>query len=168
LQRRTVRALATWILYRGGYDLGKFYALEEFYYQDLDGYYNALVTHPHHNYYEGRNTADITPWQVYFVKGMAAVFESVAHDVRARSVQGNDASEGFLRKLGRRARIVLGLFSRQDEISAKDVASILGLSERQVRNLLNEWTAAGWKSAIARVSLALTVWQRNIDRLSAK
>jgi transposase len=39
---------------------------------------------------------------------------------------------------------VLGLFSRQDEISAKDVANIFGLSERQVRNLLNEWTAAGW------------------------
>jgi Fic family protein len=75
---RTARALATWILYRGGYDLGRFYALEEFYYLDLDGYYNALVTYPHHNYYEGRNTADITPWLVYFINGMATVFETVA------------------------------------------------------------------------------------------
>jgi hypothetical protein len=37
-----------------------------------------------------------------------------------------------------RARIVLGLFSRQDEINAGDAAGVLGLSERQVRNLLNE------------------------------
>jgi len=141
---RTARALATWILYRGGYDLGKFYALEEFYCQDLDGYYNALVTHPHHNYYEGRNTADITPWLAYFVKGMAAVFESVASEVHERAVQGDETSEAFLRKLDRRARIVLGLFSRQDEISANDVSSVLGLSDRQVRNLLNEWVSAGW------------------------
>ena len=28
---RTGRMLTTWILYRTGYDLGKFYALEEFY-----------------------------------------------------------------------------------------------------------------------------------------
>jgi Fic family protein len=83
---RTARALATWILYRGGYDLGRFYALEEFYAQDLQGYYEALVTHPHHNYYEGRNAADITPWLAYFLDGMAAVFEAVAGEVRERVV----------------------------------------------------------------------------------
>lgn len=141
---RTARALATWILYRGGYDLGKFYALEEFYSQDLEGYYDALVTHPHHNYYEGRNTAEITPWLAYFLKGMSAVFESVAREVRERAVHSNGTSEAFLRNLDRRGRIVLGLFSRQDEISAKDVAQVLGLSDRQVRNLLTEWVATGW------------------------
>jgi Fic family protein len=35
---RTGRALATWILYRGGCDLGRFSALEEFYSSDLQGY----------------------------------------------------------------------------------------------------------------------------------
>jgi Fic family protein len=38
---RTARGLTTWILYRGGYDLGKFYALEEFYARDLERYYAA-------------------------------------------------------------------------------------------------------------------------------
>ena len=52
-------------------DLGRFYALEEFYAQDLEGYYSALVTHPHHNYYEGRNEAEITPWLSYFLRGIA-------------------------------------------------------------------------------------------------
>jgi Fic family protein len=102
---RTARALATWILYRGGYDLGKFYALEEFYYQDLDGYYNALVPHPHHNYYDGRQTADITPWLAYFVKSMATVFEGVAREVSERALQeGEETGQTFLRKLDRRAR----------------------------------------------------------------
>lgn len=57
---RTGRLLTTWILHQSGYDLGKFYALEEFYVEDLPGYYQALVTHPHHNYYSGCNEAVIS------------------------------------------------------------------------------------------------------------
>jgi Fic family protein len=141
---RTARALATWILCRGGYDLGRFYALEEFYVQDLAGYYDALVTHPHHNYYGGRAAADITPWLAYFLKGMAAVFASVAGEVRSRAVEADPQAEVLLRRLDRRGRMVLGLFERQDEISANDAAHILGLSHRQVRDLLTGWVDAGW------------------------
>jgi len=171
---RMARALATWILYRGGYDLGKFYALEEFYYQDLDGYYNALVTHPHHNHYEGRQTADITPWLAYFVKSMATVFEGVAREVSERALQGGEETgQTFLRKLDRRARTVLGLFSRQDEITTNDAARILGLSERQVRNLLNEWVAAGWlevsnSSRKARAYRLKAEYRQFIGNLSEK
>lgn len=170
---RTARALATWILYRSGYDLGKFYALEEFYFQDLEGYYAALVTHPHHNYYEGRDQADITPWLAYFLKGMASVFDSVAHEVRERALSGDEQSEAFLRKLDRRARIVLGLFSRQDQISASDVASVLGLSERQVRNLLKEWVEAGWlevsdRSRKSRAYHLSAEYRQFVGNLSAK
>ena len=170
---RTARALATWILYRGGYDLGRFYALEEFYALDLQGYYDALVTHPHHNYYEGRNEADITSWLAYFVKGMATVFETVAREVREKSVKPDVASEALLRKLDRRARIVLGLFARQDAINANDVARVLGLSPRQGRDLLIEWVSAGWlevadasrKSRAYRLS---AIYRRFIGSLSAE
>jgi predicted ArsR family transcriptional regulator len=64
--------------------------------------------------------------------------------VRERAVRGDEESEAFLRQLDRRARIVLGLFARQDRISANDVAHVLGLSDRQARNLLNDWVEAGW------------------------
>jgi Fic family protein len=141
---RTARALATWILYRGGYDLGRFYALEEFYAQDLQGYYDALVTSPDHNYYFGTAEADITPWLDYFLKGMAAVFEAVAREIREQSLQPDKKAERLLRKLDRRARIVLGLFSRQEEITSNDVARVLGLSARQAREVLREWLKAGW------------------------
>jgi Fic family protein len=141
---RTARALATWILYRGSYDLGRFYSLEEFYIQDLQGYYDALVTHPHHNYYEGRAEADITPWLTYFLNGMAKVFESVAKEVRETSVAGIRTDDALLRKLDRRGRMVLGLFERQEKITTNEAALVLGLSTRQVRDLLNDWVAAGW------------------------
>jgi len=141
---RTARTLATWILFRGGYDLGGFYSLEEFYAQDLQGYYNALVTHPHHNYYEGRVDADLTGWLLYFLKGMAAVFEEVAREVRGSFIDGEESEDNLLRKLDRRARLVLGLFSRQEEITTADAARLLGLSVRQTRDLLTTWVDQGW------------------------
>lgn len=141
---RTARALATWILYRGGYDLGRFCALDEFYAQDLQGYYDSLVTHLAHNYYEGRHTADIPSWLEYFVKGMVTIFEAVAHEVTDRAIQAHEDTEALLYKLDRRARIVLEIFSRQDKITANDVARVLGLSTRQARDLLSTWVSAGW------------------------
>ncbi|MFZ5877860.1 MAG: Fic family protein [Chloroflexota bacterium] len=141
---RTARALATWILYRGGHDLGKFYALEEFYARDLNGYYDALQVHPDHNYYAGRAFADTTSWLEYFIHGMAVVFEAVAAEVRSRAVKPDDQSDQLLRKLDRRARIVLGLFSKQETITANEAANALGLSSRQARDLLAEWIKAGW------------------------
>jgi Fic family protein len=142
---RTARTLTTWILYQGGYDLGKFYALEEFYAEDLNGYYDALVTHPHHNYYFGRNEADITPWLDYFLKGMAIVFERVAQEVERRtSGQENDVTLELLRPLDHRARRVLGLFAQHELIVSSNVANLLGISVRQARDLLTDWVEQGW------------------------
>lgn len=142
---RTGRLLTTWILYQSGYDLGKFYSLEEFYAQDLDGYYQALVTHPHHNYYEGRNKADITPWLEYFLKGMATVFENVTREVEKQaSPQLGVGEQKLLRNLDHRARRVLGLFAERDLIQSVQVAKLLGLSERQARDLLSAWVKQGW------------------------
>lgn len=81
----TARTLATLILYKHGYDLGRFYSLEEVYVADLPAYYAALQTHPHHNYYEGRADADLTNWLIYFLDTMAAVFRRVAAEVHARA-----------------------------------------------------------------------------------
>lgn len=142
---RTARTLTTWLLYKSGYDLGKFYALEEFYAEDLDGYYNALVTHPHHNYYFGRNEADITPWLDYFLKGMSVVFERVSDEVTLHAEgKVDDKHAELLRPLDHRARRILGLFANQDMLRSSDVANILGISSRQARLLLSQWVTQGW------------------------
>jgi hypothetical protein len=54
------------------------------------------------------------------------------------------SGEALLRKLDRRVRMVLGFFTQQESINANDVANILGLSPRQVRDLLTEWVNASW------------------------
>jgi Fic family protein len=143
---RTGRMLTTWILYQAGYDLGKYYSLEEFYAQDLQSYYSALVTHPHHNYYFGRNEAEITSWLEYFLEGMAVVFERVAEQVREQ-MAGQEVDQeavALLRSLDHRARRVLGLFTSQEEIQSSEVASLLGISVRQTRTLLTRWVDDGW------------------------
>ena len=143
---RTGRMLATWVLFKGGYDLGRFYALEEFYANDLNGYYAALVTHPNANYYFGRHEADITPWLSYFLKGMAIIFEQVTARVRSEisDSQITGTHLEYLRSLDYRARRVLSLFHTQDFIQSSEVASLLGLSIRQTRTYLAKWVDQGW------------------------
>ena len=74
---RTARLLATYILHKNGYGLKGIYELEEYYAKDLAGYYNALTIGPSHNYYLGREEADISAWVEYFCKGMKRSFEDV-------------------------------------------------------------------------------------------
>ena len=89
---RTARLLATFILHKGGYGLGGFFSLEEHYARDLQGYYRALTTHPHHNYYFGRSEADLTPWLEYFISTLAEVFEAVRQKAQKCAGEGHPPS----------------------------------------------------------------------------
>lgn len=148
---RTARLLATFILHRSGYGLNGFFSLEEYHARDLEDYYGALSVHPHHNYYEGRAEADLTSWLDYFVGLLADVF-SAAKDEALRLKDVPPAPEPeWLRRLDHRARIVLGLFAKQETITAAQVAETFGLSERMARNLMKDWVEQGWLS-VADVS----------------
>jgi len=141
---RTARLLATFILHRGGYGLSGFFSLEEHYAHDMQGYYQALTSHPHHNYYFGRSEADLIPWLEYFISTLAEVFEAVRQRAHKRAENGTPAEPEDLRRLDHRARVVLGLFARKETITAPMVADELGLSERMARNLLRDWVRDGW------------------------
>jgi hypothetical protein len=98
----------------------------------------------HHNYYEGRADADLTAWLTHLLGLLADVFGAV-RDEALRLVQAPLSPEPeYLRRLDHRARLALGLFTHQEEITTSQVASVLGLSERMARNLLQEWVADGW------------------------
>lgn len=171
---RTARALATLILYRRGYDLWWFGSLEEIYAQDLDAYYDALQTHPHHEDYEERAKADLTGWLEYFLRGMADVFRRAAAEAptpaespgkaeperkpkarrkpesqrepksQRKPKSRSEPEPSELRDLDPRARAVLELFRRQETLAAADVAGALDISARTARDLLAKWTDAGW------------------------
>ena len=169
---RTARLLATYLLHRGGYGVHGFLSVEEHHAQDLAGYYRALTVHAHHNYYEGRAEADLTPWVEYFTPTLAGTFEAVRKEALRLAKEGAPAEPALLRKLDRRARIVLGLFAKAERIAARDVAGALGLSERMVRVLLRQWVGDGWlvvaDASRRKRAYALTAMYRQyIDGLSA-
>src|SRR3989339_1515256 len=78
---RTARALATYILKISNYDLKGFYSMEEFYDKDIEKYYDSIQMGLHHNYYFGRNEADLTKWITYFLDIMVDVFENVKNRI---------------------------------------------------------------------------------------
>jgi Fic family protein len=145
---RTARLLATYLLHRGGYGLNGFFSLEEYHARDLAAYYGSLVTHPHHNYYEGRADADLTPWLEYFLQVLAVVFRTAQQEALQAAGEGFLAEPELLRRLDPRARAVLGLFARQDRVSARDIAAALGLSERMARELLRDWVQEGFLEVV--------------------
>lgn len=81
---RTARMIATYILRRGGYGLKGLFVLENFYDRNLNDYYRALQMKLSHNYYFGRNDADITVWLEYFLSGLAEVYSEAAEIVRQK------------------------------------------------------------------------------------
>ncbi len=143
---RTARLLATFLLHRGGYGLKGYFSLEEHHARDLPAYYRALAVHPHHNYYEGRANADLTGWLEYFMKTLASVYAEIKDEVTRHPVRPDLATMDTepMRRLDPRARIVVGIFVSQAEITSGDVASALSLSQRMARVLLNQWVEQGW------------------------
>lgn len=135
---RTARLLATLELHRSGYGLNGIFSLEEYHARDLDAYYNALVTHPNHNYYDGRAGADLTGWLEYFTATLARVFALAQEEAERIAEGGLPAEPEALRKLDARTRRVLALFTGSAQITAVQVARLFGFSERAARNLLAE------------------------------
>lgn len=159
---RTARLLATFLLQRGGYGLHGFFSLEEHHARDLDAYYHALVTHPHHNYYMGRAEADLTSWVGYVVDLLGRVFALAQDEALAAARQGIPVEPEAIRRLDHRARTVLSLFATHETVTASMVATALGLSPRMVRNVLAAWVADGW------LEVASTAKKNRAYRLSAQ
>lgn len=81
---RTVRAFSTLILNREGYDIKRFFAIEEYFDKDLQGYYDAFfkVDSQSGNISE----RDLTPWLEYFSKALAVELTKIKEKVRKISI----------------------------------------------------------------------------------
>lgn len=141
---RTGRLLSTLVLHLGGYDLKGFYSLEEYYAKDLPAYYEALAIGPSHNYYMGREDADITSWLEYFCEWMAASFSAVKKWAKEAASLGRQDQSLLLRKLDPRQRKIISLFEKSDEVTALEVGNLLELQHRTARDLCQKWTKSGF------------------------
>lgn len=142
---RTARLLTSFIMRTNGYDLKGIYSLEEYYAKDLESYYNALQTHPHHNYYYGRHEADITSWIGYFIKGVAHSFDRVNNQAITQENKGFSTDKSpLIRELDIKQRKVLELFVEFKEITANQIAIKLGVSDQSARVLIRSWVNEGF------------------------
>jgi len=78
---RVGRALSTLILFEEGYDIRRFFSLEEYYDKNASKYYQALQS-------VEKNDNDLTLWLDYFTEGLAVELSRVKNKVEKISVDG--------------------------------------------------------------------------------
>ncbi len=75
---RVARALATLVLFRDGYDVKRFFSLEEYYDREPTEYYEALQS-------VGKSDGNLTSWLEYFTQGLAIELTRVKEKVKSLS-----------------------------------------------------------------------------------
>ena len=135
---RCSRLLATYILKANNYDLKGFYVMEEFYDKNIEQYYSSLQMGLHHNFYFGRNEADITEWLEYFISTMANTFEVVGN--RVKEIYKNSKEEmNIIDTLDKRERWVANYIITNNKIKAKDFASHFKINIDTANNWVKKW-----------------------------
>ncbi len=76
---RLGRTLSTLILFLGGYDIRKFFSLEEYFDKDAVRYYERLQN-------VGKKNGDLTEWLEYFIEGLAIELSKIRDKVEHISV----------------------------------------------------------------------------------
>ncbi len=76
---RVARSIATLILYQDGYDIRKFFSLEEYFDQDAASYYEALQS-------VEKNEGDLTHWLEYFTLGLSIELAKIREKVESISI----------------------------------------------------------------------------------
>jgi len=139
---RTARALATLVLYMEKYGLKEFYSLEEYYAEDLKGYYAALHACQGNAYYDNP-TPDITKWLEYFIKGVTIIFEEIKEKASAVAQKQGDISKKrdikLLQFIGPREKRILNYFRSHLQLRTKNLCGVFHIKERTARDLLTKW-----------------------------
>jgi len=81
---RTARAFATLVLFSEGYNIKKFFSLEEYFDKDAASYYSSLMQVS--NQSESLARRDLTPWIEYFSKALSVELTRIRERVRKLSV----------------------------------------------------------------------------------
>lgn len=79
---RVARALSTFILYKDGYDIRKFFSLEEYFDTEASRYYQALQS-------VEKREGDLTEWLEYFTEGLAIELSKIKDKVEKISIDGH-------------------------------------------------------------------------------
>ena len=124
---RTARAFATLVMFSEGYDIKKFFSLEEFFDRNADRYYTTLQSVS--NQKAELADKDLTAWLEYFTEGFAEELERVKERVKKLSLDS--------RLKGRTGQIALS--ERQMKL-VEFMESYRSVSNKQWRSLLKDYS----------------------------
>ena len=121
---RSGRAAATLVMFLDGYDIRKFFSLEEYfdenpmdYYLTLQAVSNQLVLDTHER--------DLTPWLEYFVKGVAIELNRVKDRVKRVSTDARIKNElGAQIELNERQMLIMEYLHRHGSMQNKDFRKV--------------------------------------------
>ena len=135
---RTARALATLILLKEGYDIKRFFALEEHFDRDLSSYYESFANVDR----QSKNIAqrDLTAWLEYFTQVVALELNQVKEKVRKISIDTRlKVKMGEQVALSERQMRLVEYLSDRGSAPMKDVKSVIPMvSEDTILRDLND------------------------------
>lgn len=120
---RTARIMATLVLYKRGFDLKRFFALDDYYDHNREAYYTALQT-------VDPQTLDVTEWLEYFADGVAASIKTVRERVLGLSKDVKVLKERGQIALNERQMKIVEFIIKEGKITNRDVRMMFNLSNR--------------------------------------
>ena len=137
---RTCRALATYVLMLGGYDFKGFNSMEEYYANNLEGYYRNLQMGLPALYYDGRNNPPhLENWIEYFIRIMSLNAENIARQAEEATKNEQERFEfGSLNKKDTKMLRYM-LENSKDSFQTKDLAAIFDITPRAIIKWCNNW-----------------------------
>ena len=124
---RTAMTMATLTLYKRGFDLKRFFALDDYYDHDRGSYYAALGR-------VDQTTLDLTGWLEYFTGGVAVSIKEVRDRVLGLSKDVKFLKERGQIALTERQMRIIEWMMEKGKITNRDVREIFEISNRAALN----------------------------------
>jgi len=120
---RVARALSTLILFKEGYDIKKFFSLEQYFDQDASAYYSVLQKTS--NMSKDISQRELTVWIEYFTEGLAIELARVRDKVQRLSVDLKLKSKMGQVPLNERQLKIVEYLQQYNQISNKEWRGLL-------------------------------------------
>src|SRR4030065_1347987 len=128
---RTARVMATLVLYKRGFDVKRFFALDDYYDHDRNSYYKALKN-------VDQKTLDLTGWLEYFTDGVAVSIKEVKDKVIGLSKDIKYLKERGQVALTDRQMKIVEYILQNERVTSSDISKILGVSRQAALKEMNK------------------------------
>ncbi|MFH1665659.1 MAG: Fic family protein [Candidatus Omnitrophota bacterium] len=139
---RTARLMAAFMLYKSGFDHRRFFAIDDYYDEDRQAYYNALKT-------VQKARGDITKWLEYFTDGVLFSINRVKETIVKLGIS-NSEKQGKQIELTPKQVKILQKVKEKGKITNKELQGMLGVSRQAVLKEISKLIDAGLIELVGR------------------